>query len=57
MSRIKRFLDFTKKKVSDFLYPKCDKCGKELTDYGTGGLNPEPLYVCDNKDCEKYYKK
>jgi len=53
MSRIKRFLDFTKKKVSDFIYPKCDKCGQELTNYGTGGLNPEPLYICENPKCEK----
>ena len=26
MSKIKRFIDFTKKKISDFIYPKCDKC-------------------------------
>lgn len=53
MSKIKSFLDYTKKKVSDFIYPKCSKCGQELTNYGTGGLNPEPLYICENPKCKK----
>jgi hypothetical protein len=55
MSKIKKFLDFTKNKISDFINPKCNECGKELVDHAgsVGGLSPEPIYVCDNKECKK----
>ncbi len=51
MSKIKKFLDFTKDKISDFINPKC-KCGKELVNHA-GGISSEPIYVCDNKECER----
>lgn len=53
MRKLKNFLNYTKDKVSNFINPKCDKCGEELKDYGRGALNRDPLYVCDNPKCEK----
>lgn len=54
MSKIKKFKDFTTKVIDKLFYNKCPKCKEEMTNYGTGGLNPEPLYVCDH--CEKSKK-
>jgi hypothetical protein len=50
---IKRFFKHAKDKISNFIHPKCDECGEELKDYGRGALNRDPLYVCDNPECNK----
>ena len=38
-----------------FENPRCSLCNKEMIDYGcaTGGLAPEPLYICVNEKCER----
>lgn len=53
MSKIKKFLDFTKNKISDFINPKCKECGKELVNHAGDVSCSEPIYVCDNKECKK----
>ena len=56
--RVKKYLDFAKDKLSKLFTNKCEYCNEEMVDYGgsVGGLNPEPLYVCDNKECVKNKK-
>lgn len=43
------------KLIENFFNPKCSNCGCKLTDLSgsTMGMTPEPLLVCQNKDCEK----
>jgi len=37
-----------------FETPRCHKCGTTLVNHGgsAGGIQPEPIYVCENKECD-----